>query len=93
MKSYESYEQLMIAAGNIQCRAFLQMYQFEGSNPKSEEKLNKTKGTHAKKPTILGVGHRVRDYKNNVLGGGEFCECGTHSAATKTITQAFGPKK
>lgn len=70
MRSYQSEAELMDAAGDIQRRAFRKMYELEGTDPDEEEKANKTRGSRGKKATVLGVGHRVRDYKTKHLSGG-----------------------
>ena len=63
MKSFATDEQLQTAADTIQQRAFRKMFQFEGDDPKTEEQLLKKKGSQGKKPTVSGVGSRVRKYK------------------------------
>lgn len=63
LKSFETDEQLQTAADTIQQRAFRKMFQLEGGDPNIEEQLLKKKGSKGKKPTVSGVGTRVRKYK------------------------------
>ena len=50
------------AAAIIQQNAFKKMWVLEGLDPNDEEQLNKKKGSQGRKPTVAGVGARVRSY-------------------------------
>jgi len=62
LQSYDSKEAMGDAAANIQRRAFRKMWELEGLNADVEEQLNKKMGSRGKKPTVAGVGARVRTY-------------------------------
>ena len=62
-KSFQSEELMISAADDIQRKAFRKMWELEGDDPDVEEQTMKSKGSQAKKPNILGVGARVRKYK------------------------------
>ena len=55
----------------IGIRAFKAMWLLEGVvDAETEFENNKKKGSRMKKPTYLGIGARIRDYKKDVSGSG-----------------------
>ena len=63
LKSFATDEELQSAADAVQQTAFRKMFELEGDDPLTEEQLLKSKGSKGKKPTVSGVGARVRKFK------------------------------
>jgi hypothetical protein len=67
--TFPSEEELLRFTSAIELRAFKAIWVLEGVADVEQEYLdNKKKGSRMKKPTYMGLGTRVRDYKKKASG-------------------------
>jgi hypothetical protein len=67
--TFPSNEELLRLTSAIELRAFKAMWVLEGVADVEQEYLdNKKRGSRMKKPTYMGLGTRVRDYKKKASG-------------------------